>query len=616
MLKIKNNGIVTFISTSLICLGLFLAQNTSAGSGSYSSNKNEQLTSANQTAQYYCDRADQSQSPEREANWLLCANAFLKVNKVPEAKTILTKIKNFPFEGNLLSFKQLVDARYALAIGNPTRAITLLKNISISKLSSPVAIEYRDLLARAYEKEGNYLQSVVERVELDSQLSDRDLASLNNALIWSTLQQINLQSLQGAAKSTTHPMLKGWLELAIIEREMNSNDLNYVNTLAKWQSEFRGHPGESLLPDNVSRAVFDDLKPKHIALLLPLSGKLSSSAVPIRDGFLAAARLRQQQTVDTPQISVIDTQNDQQVANAYDTAMSQGADMIVGPLTKNGVEQIIRIARGNVPVLALNTVDERTSSNVFQFGLSPEDEARQAAERAWQDGHMNALIIAQTGDWGDRITRAFQDRWESLGGQVVNITTYSLNQPLSNAVKSALKIDTSDSRAKQLREDINQSIEYDSRRRQDIDMIFMVAQPQEARQLPPLFAFYFAHDLPIYATSSVYSGYPNPIADKDLNDVTFCDIPWNVDSRPEATSNSSPTVTLWPSIEQPNQRLFALGVDAFQVIPLLPRLEALPNFSLNGATGRLSLDKNRRITRGLRCTQFISGEVKRLGSNG
>jgi outer membrane PBP1 activator LpoA protein len=134
--------------------------------------------------------------------------------------------------------------------------------------------------------------------------------------------------------------------------------------------------------------------------------------------------------------------------------------------------------------------------------------------------------------------------------------------------------------------------------------------------LPPLFAFYYAHDLPIYATSSIYDGYPNRIADKDLNDVIFCDIPWNIETHPEEAQTNSPTFALWPNSHVSNLRLYALGVDAYQVIPLLPRLEALPNFSLNGATGQISLDKNRHLNRGLRCTEFTSGEVKRLGSRG
>lgn len=606
MLKVEKKRIITFFIVALLCL----AAKSFAGSGSFSSSKNEGLTSGHESAQYYCNKAEQSTSPDREANLLLCANAFLKTNQNTKAKDILSSIKNFRFEGNLLTFKQFVDARYSYNLGNTAKALTLLKGISPAKLSLPVAIEYRDLLARTYEKEGDLLESVKQRVTLDGILSDKDLAGQNNAQIWETLQQINVRTLEAAAKSATNQTLKGWLELAVIARDMSD-----LNALATWQSQYRGHPGEDLLPSNLSNASTGDLRVRHIALLLPLTGNLSSTADTIRDGFIAASQLHDRNKGHAPQISVIDTHNDQQIAKAYDTAISQGADMIVGPLTKNGVEQITKLASGNTPILALNYIDQSTPTNVFQLGLSPEDEARQAAERAWQDGHINALIIAQSGEWGERTTRAFQEHWESLGGRVVDATTFNPNENLSVAVKSALHVDVSESRAKQLREDLNQSLDFEPRRRQDIDMIFMVAQPREARQLPPLLAFYFAHDVPIYATASVYSGYPNPIADKDMNGVTFCDIPWNIDANPEDPGSNNPVAALWPATNQQQPRLYALGIDAYQSIALLPRLEALPNFSLSGATGKLSLTANRQLTRTLRCTKFVNGEPKRLGSH-
>jgi len=610
MPTLKNKSrIVTVLVAILFCL------NTWAASGSYSGRKTDQLASGDKPAQFYCDQAKRNETPEREANLLLCANALLKNHKTAEAKDILTSIKNFPFQGNLLAFKSLVDARLALMQGNSSQSITLLKQISPTSLSLPVAIEYRDLLARAYEANGQFINSVTERVTLDSILSDRDMAEINNELIWSTLQQINPQTLKSSAIAAQNHTLKGWLELATIERNMNSNDPNYTNTLASWESNYRGHPGKALLPSNLSQNKLSNLEPKHIALLLPLSGKLSSSAEAVRDGFLAASALHGHLEGDAPRITVLDTQDDQNVAWAYQNAINQGADIIVGPLTKNGVESLISAANHNVPVLALNYVDENTPRNFVEFGLAPEDEARQAADRAWQDGHVNALIIAQNGDWGQRLTSAFRERWDSLGGQVIDTTFYSTSQPLSNPIKAVLHIDASENRARRLRDEINMPLEYDVRRRQDIDMVFMAAQPQEARQIPPLLAFYFANDLPIYATSSVYTGYPNPAADKDLNEVTFCDIPWNIDSRPAEIQSRNPVARLWPATTQAHPRLYALGVDAYQAIALLPKLEALPNFSMNGATGKLSLNNDRRITRGLRCTKFVDGEPKRLDSN-
>jgi outer membrane PBP1 activator LpoA protein len=611
MLNGKKNRIVTFLAASLLLLPLLGL----TGSKSYSANKSEQLIAADKNAQYYCTQAQHSETPEKEANYLLCANALLKNHKINEAQDALSKIKKYPFTGNLLAFKHLVDARYALAVGNVPRAIAVLQPVSVKQLSLPLTIEYHDLLARAYEENGELINSVNERIALDDILSDTDLATENNALIWASLQNINPKSLEAAAKNTQNPILKGWLELALLERDISRNDPNYPQALAHWEGEYRSHPAKSLLPSNVSSQPLQALQVRQIALLLPLTGSLSSTAEAIRDGFLAASSLATHYSHAAPRILVIDTQGDKQIERAYRSAVDQGADLIVGPLTKNGVEQLVSIASRDHPILALNTIESSTPSNVFQLSLAPEDEARQAADRAFQDGHLHALIIAQSGDWGDRLVNAFQARWESLGGQVVSVTRYSSDDSLSKTVKTALRVDASESRAKELRSDINHPLDYEVRRRQDIDMVFMVAQPREARQIPPLLAFYYAQDLPVFATSSVYSGYPNPHADKDLDGVTFCDIPWNIDARPFESISHDPIAQLWPTPGQTHPRLYALGVDAYEIVALLPRLEALPNFSMNGATGKLSLNKDRQLVRSLRCTRFISGEPKRLESN-
>lgn len=609
MVTAKMKGIVTFLGPRLLCLGLLFAEISFAGSGSFSGKKSQQLASGDKTAPYYCGKAQNSETPEREANLLLCANALLKNHQLEEAQDILAQIKKFPFEGNLLTFKRLVDARLALAMDDAPRAITLLKQIAATTMSLQVGIEFHDLLARAYEANGDYLESVSQRVELDGILSDKDMAQTNNELIWETLQHINPRNLEAAIQKTQNFTLRGWLELALIERDMNTS------ALANWQSQYRGHPGEELLPNNMTPTTLADFQAKHLALLLPLSGQHAASAAAVRDGFMASLALEHHNGGMAPAISVIDTQDDQNINGAYQQAIQEGADMIIGPLTKPGVESISNIASRDVPVLALNTVDSHTPSNIFQFGLSPEDEARQAAERAWQDGHVNALIISESGDWGDRLSHAFQERWETLGGTVLNTTTYTTDEPIATAIKSALRIDTSEQRAEELSNTLNIPLEYDPRRRQDIDVVFIAAHPTQARQIPPLLAFYFAQDVPIYATSSVFAGGSNPVADKDLNGVTFCDIPWNTDARPSMPQNDNAIGALWPEPTQTQPRLYALGVDAYQLISMLPRLEAIPHFSMNGATGKLSLDKNHRIVRALRCTRFVNGQPKRLDSN-
>ena len=92
--------------------------------------------------------------------------------------------------------------------------------------------------------------------------------------------------------------------------------------------------------------------------------------------------------------------------------------MVIGPLDKESVAQLNRAMELEVPVLALNQVPSEglPSPDLYQFGLSPEDEAIQVADRAWTDGFSIAVALTPAGDWGDRIASAFRERWEELGG--------------------------------------------------------------------------------------------------------------------------------------------------------------------------------------------------------
>lgn len=124
-------------------------------------------------------------------------------------------------------------------------------------------------------------------------------------------------------------------------------------------------------------------------------------------------------------------------------------------------------------------------------------------------------------------------------------------------------------------------------------MIFLIADPAQARQIKPTLAFHYAGNIPVYATSHIYSGVPNPGVDRDLNGIRFNTMPWLFDSQ-------SPEKKM---IDQNTQssaiysRLHAMGVDAFRLYPRLPQLAQVPEMRLYGATGALRLLPDGRIER-------------------
>ena len=139
-------------------------------------------------------------------------------------------------------------------------------------------------------------------------------------------------------------------------------------------------------------------------------------------------------------------------------------------------------------------------------------------------------------------------------------------------------------------------------RRQDVDMVFLASSPRNARLFKPQLDFYYAGDLPLYATSHIYAGVPSPLQDQDLEGVLFCDIPLLLDERMEATLDADAAGQKYP-------RFLALGADAWLLAMNLEYLERYPEATLAGWTGGLSLRQQRQIFRTLTWARFQRGDI-------
>ncbi|NIR58208.1 MAG: penicillin-binding protein activator, partial [Gammaproteobacteria bacterium] len=311
-----------------------------------------------------------------------------------------------------------------------------------------------------------------------------------------------------------------------------------------------------------------------------------------------------------PTVKVYDTgEVRSSVWGLYQRAVRAGADFVVGPLRKESVAVLASAYRLEVPVLALNYVDQpEPPDTLYQFGLLPEDEARQAAERAWFDGHERALALAPAGTWGDRVVNAFRERFEALGGRVVEEQRYDPQKSdFSRPITRMLNLDESHARHRRLATLLKRKLSFKPRRRQDADLVFTGAFPRQARLIRPQLRFHHASDLPVYATSHVYQGHPRPAADRDMDGIVFCDTPWTL--RPEG-----PAAALRAALSEhrgdavrAQGRLYALGVDAHDLIPYLQHLERDRYRRYTGVTGRLSMDPRRRLHRALACARFEAG---------
>ncbi len=313
----------------------------------------------------------------------------------------------------------------------------------------------------------------------------------------------------------------------------------------------------------------------EIALLLPLkSADFQAAADTLRLGFMTARER------DGDKISVTIRATDASGENImleYDAAVRAGAKVVVGPLTRSGVAALAASGRVNVPTLALNYPEPQANmpEKLYGFGLSIELEARQVALQAWIDGIKDVLAVTASSPLARRANLAFSESFRALGGNITESIEFT---PASELAQ--LKLIVAQSEA---------------------DGIFLAADVEQARQVRP----FLSASLPTYATSLVYSGRNDALANVDLNGIRFVEMPWLV--QPD-----HPAVMSYPrfdSIAPELQRFYALGVDAFRLASELVRNRT--GITLDGVTGKLALLRG-TVEREAVAAQFRDGAAVAL----
>ncbi len=494
-------------------------------------------------------------------------------------------------------------ARVAIAAGDANAALVALANPRLldNALTEADQVNIGQIRAQAYFLSRSFLASARERIFIH-RLLEPDQQAQNHELIYAALMELPANTLLSQAEKAITSDLRGWLSLAAMTKRYQNDPLRQLTELNNWKKVWSSHPAALRLPASLevlSRVV--DEQPSVIALLLPLQGDLGPYGRAIRDGFLAAHYASHA----TARILVYDTTSDD-ITTLVSTAARDGAELIVGPLDRRRVTQLAAMQEKlTLPALALNrTLDGSVAPDLYQFGLAPEDEVLQVAELAFKEGKKNALVLYAGGEWGARNFSTFERRWLELGGNIVDAAAFENERDYSDLVKGLLNVAESEDRASELRRITGQRFEFTPRRRQDIDFIFLLANPSQARGLNPTLAFFYAEDLPVYATSHVHEYSDSRIESIDLNGIRFCDIPWKLNDTDELQQRVE---ALWPGASASLAPFYALGVDAYRLHPRLQQLKEIPGTRLFGTTGVLELNAANIITRSLMWAQFRDG---------
>lgn len=557
----------------------------------------------------YLDLAVSASGNQRQRYLIFAAGELYLANDIVGAERVLSQAGTDIAAANMEIWAE-VAAEIRLAQGDAEGALQVL-NMITSTDRQTAAERILLLRAEALFSLGRPQSAVATLLQREQILDTRAALADNRKLIWSGLQGAGA-SIPATQPDSADPVLAGWLQLGYLAYSEKGSLSRLYSSLQQWQRDNPGHPAAGALLDDV----LDNLSalsnyPARVALLLPLSGKQQGVGEAIRDGYLVA-HFEFGDGSEQPDIRLYDTARAGAVA-AYQQAITQGAQFIVGPLLRENVAAIVPSVQG-VTTLALNNLPEGSPvpPGLYQFALAPEDEARAVARRAAADGQFNAVVLTPANDWGRRIGRAFAAELRDQGGAIVAASSYSEDTAdFSALIENALLLDESYARRERLAANIGKQVEFEPRRRQDIDYIFIAATAPIAKLLRPQLRFHYAGDIPSYATSAVYQ--PGSDDNSDLNGIIFPDIPWLLNPTVQMQDYQATLEQHWGPTAIRGARFYALGHDAYRLTALLHgRSDALQLSATGGATGNLRMDTTGSLYRELAWARFERGKVRAL----
>jgi outer membrane PBP1 activator LpoA protein len=112
---------------------------------------------------------------------------------------------------------------------------------------------------------------------------------------------------------------------------------------------------------------------------------------------------------------------------AYQQAVGDGAQLIVGPLTRGEVAAVFSQKNLPVPLLALESSRRQATAgnDTSEFGLLPETEGAQAADHMVERGVRHAYVLVSTDDFAQRAASAFKAELRRARRPAGHMTTTS-----------------------------------------------------------------------------------------------------------------------------------------------------------------------------------------------
>lgn len=528
-------------------------------------------------SEFYINKAEQSRNIEEQQSYrLLAVRKLIEENKVVEAQNTFSEILVAKLNDEQKLEHRLLIAQLAALQGNNSEAQGVLRALPQTLLSQSQRLRVYQTQARIAENQNDVIAAVNARALMDRYMTDTQSRQANNDKIWEMLRNANRGMLEKAVAGPGEIGLAGWLALVVAYNQNMSNPAQLPQVIEMWKQQYPNHSAALLLPIELRNlSSFEQTQLNGVALLLPLGGDAKILGEIIKRGFDDA------KGITTMPVQVFDTDS-APINDLLMQAKQQGAQTIIGPLLKPRVdEMLISPEISNINVLALNsTPNVRAVAKVCYYGLSPEAEARFAAERFLKDGLQNAVVVAPNGDFGTRSAEAFAQRWRQLTNRDTDIRYYNQAFEVASLLQGSVLGQGSGlyalGTAEQL-SDLKQSLDNS-----------------------PL-----ANQFPIYTSSRSNSPNNGPDFRLTMEGVKFSEIPLL----------SDPSSSEYKKAEQIAEsdfsmmRLYAMGSDTWSIANKFNEFRQIPGYKVHGLTGVLRAGPNCNLEREMNWLQYRGGSI-------
>jgi len=175
----------------------------------------------------------------------------------------------------------------------------------------------------------------------------------------------------------------------------------------------------------------------RVALILPLSGQGNASVAGQSMKNAAEMALAEFKSPNI-QLLVKDDGGTVQGAQAgAQQAISEGAEIIIGPLFAQSVSAVGQIARtSNIPVIAFSTDVSVAARGVYLLSFLPETDVRRIVDFSISRGKRSFAALLPDNAYGTVVEGAFQQEVSRRGGRVVVLEKYT---PEGNRINEAAR---------------------------------------------------------------------------------------------------------------------------------------------------------------------------------